>query len=370
MKKEETAAKKTHQHGGSPACDFERLGIVPRPVTDFSVNINPLGPPQAVIDAWPELSGAVTTYPSIDGDGVRRFYETRFALPRESVLPGNGSIELIYLLPRALNLKRVLVLAPSFHDYQRAASIAGTEVVAIPFAEENGFGALSETQLEKHLAAVDAVCIGNPNNPTGTVFLRELFLYLADKYPEKWFMVDEAFVQFVENMDEVTLITSRYLKNNIIIFHSLTKFYALPGLRLGAAISHPDTIARLMQKKEPWTVNGIAEKVAGILLNCGDYETRTRKIVCSEQERVFHRLNQTPGFRIFPPTANFCLAQWTGVGGLDNLLKTLLSNGLYVRDCRNFPGLAQNFFRFGIGMPADNDRLMDVLVDFAGGTHG
>ena len=120
-------------HGGHPGQTFERLGLPPRPVTDFSVNVNPLGPPWSVRKAWPGLISEVSRYPTLDGDGVRAFYRKRFNLPGECVLPGNGSTELIYLVPRALKIKRAGIMQPCFQEYERALRLGGAEVFSVPF---------------------------------------------------------------------------------------------------------------------------------------------------------------------------------------------------------------------------------------------
>ncbi len=351
-----------HRHGGAPEYDFRRLDIPPRPVVDFSVNVNALGPPPEVIDRWNELAAEIASYPSIDGEGVRRFYQHKFKLPPECVLPGNGSVELIYLVPRALRLGHVAVLSPSFYEYVRAARLAGAQVSFIRLSAENDFALPPLQELEKHLSGAQALFLGNPNNPTGTLIPRDVILQLAERHPDKWFLVDEAFIQFVENSASYTLMRSEYLRPNVVVFHSLTKFYALSGLRMGAALGHPATISRLRAFKEPWSVNAVAERVAGVLCRCRDYEAKTRRLVSQERQRLFHNLKEMPGIQIFAPVANFFLARWTATGNLDDLLRGLLSRGFYVRDCRNFPGLEENYFRFAIRQPHENDRLVKNLV--------
>ena len=351
-----------HCHGGSPKYDFRRLGLKSRPVIDFSVNINPLGPPRRIIKEWNRMALEIAHYPSIDGKGIRKFYQKRFGLDPDSILPGNGSIELFYLIPRAIHLQRVAVISPSFHDYVRAVRLAKGEVFSFPLSVETEFAPPSIYELEKLLMKTDALFLGNPNNPTGTVFPAEVLFQLAYRYPNKWLLVDEAFIQFVENSDQITLMTRRKLRPNMLIFHSLTKFYALAGLRIGAVIGHPSTISRLRAFKEPWTINSVAEKVAGILLRCRDYEERTHKLVSLEKQRLYSRLREIHGIKTFVPTANFLLVQWLATDSLDELLRDLLLRGFYVRDCRNFLGLEQNFFRFAIRTPSDNDRLIDAIA--------
>jgi threonine-phosphate decarboxylase len=359
-----------HRHGGIPEHDFRRLNIKPRQVVDFSVNVNPLGPPSEITEGWSKLVGEIVHYPRIDALGVASFYRKKFHLPPNCVLPGNGAIESIYLVPRAFGFKRTAVISPSFHDYIRAARLAGSEVSLIPLSRDRNFEPPTLNDLKSRIAGTDAVFFGNPNNPTGTVFPGQMILSLAEAYPEKYFLVDEAFVQFVDGYEKITLMARRHLRPNVLAFHSLTKFYCLPGLRLGAVIGHPETLSRLRAFKEPWTVNAVAEKAASLLSSCRNFENKTRLFISQERHRLYERLRKTSGIRVFIPSANFFLIRWTATSNLDDLLRALLSRGLYVRDCRNFPGLEDNFFRFAIRHPAENDCLVDTIAAEAEGPNG
>jgi threonine-phosphate decarboxylase len=364
--KNPSAEEWPHRHGGNPIEDFKRLKIQPRSVVDFSININPFGPPTEVTNHWDGLAEEIVHYPSVDGEGIVQFYRKVFDLTEDCILPGNGSIEHIYLVPRALGFRRVAIPTPSFHDYERAARRTGAEVSSIPLAMDNDSFTLSLQVLNEQIAETDAVFVGNPNNPTGTLSHPEDFLELARRNPDKFFLIDEAFIQFIENFELITLMNRKKLRPNILVFHSLTKFYSMPGLRLGAVLGHPETIARLRAFKEPWTINAVAEKIAGILSGCGDFEKKTRHFISGERRRVFSRLKPMAGLKLFDTTANFFLAQWRATPDLDDLLRALLSKGLYMRDCRNFPGLEDNFFRFAIRKESENDRLIDAIARTTG----
>ena len=350
-----------HIHGGDPERELKRLGLGGREVLDFSVNVSPLGVPPEIRAIWNELFEEVELYPSVDGQGVVRYYQQRFDLDPERLLAGNGSTEFIYLTPRALDLQKVVVINPSFHDYTRASLAAGAELTSVELKVENGFAPPDFTVLEEALHSADAMFFGNPNNPTGTVFPRPLLLDLATAFPNKWLLVDEAFVQFLDQAEAVSLIGQEPPPLNIIIFHSLTKFFALPGLRLGAVISHPDTISRIRPLKEPWSVNRIAEKVALQLISSAEYEQQLSQLIRQERSKVFGRLQDINGFQVFEPSANFLLARWTQTSQLDDLLHFLLSSGIHLRDCRNFPGLEDNFFRMAIRQPEENDHLLSLM---------
>ncbi len=350
-----------HIHGGNPEHNFERLGIPQYKVLDFSVNVSPLGPPRIIYKNWNRLGGEIVKYPSLDGNGVSCYYEKRFDLNKENILSGNGSSECLYLVPRALGFSKVGIITPSFYDYERSCRLTGAKIIEMALSQENSFSAHEYEHLAECLKQVDALILGNPNNPTCTLYQPEILLKLAKQFPEKWILVDEAFIQFVDNCEERSLIRPDRIRRNLLIFHSLTKFYDIPGIRLGCVIGHPKTIQTLKKVKEPWTINGIAEKTASLLINCDDYENQLIRLIRKEKERFFNNLDGIDGIRLYPSETNFILAQWTASKNLDDLLRILLSNGLHVRDCRNFRQLEDNFFRFAIRKGVENIRLISQI---------
>lgn len=335
-----------HQHGGHPDLDCKRLGIVARDVLDFSVNVSPLGLPVPIRELWDGLVLENEHYPTPQGEGVKAFYRSHFDLSEDCVLAGNGSIDLIYDVPRILGVTRASVPQPSFHDYTRSCQVCDVEI------RHDVLGCLD---------GCDAYFIGNPNNPTGKLTPAQELLSLADANPSVSFFVDEAFIQFVDDADRYSLLRSDRLRDNIIVFHSLTKVYALPGLRIGACVSTPETIRRLEAKRPPWMVSRIAERVAGALASCGEYEADLFSMVRAERERIYGVLEQLPAYQPVPGNANFLLVQWKASEDLDDLLRALLRQGLYVRDCRNFATLEDNWFRIAIRRPEENDRLLEAL---------
>ena len=187
-----------HQHGGTPGRDQVRFNLPPGPVLDFSVNLNCLGPPQVVHEKWMDLLPVVENYPGVESGGLARFYGERFGIPGASFLGGNGSTEMIYLALRVLRPKRLLVLTPSYHDYERAARLSGSIVTRFPLSSEKGFALPGGDALAGALRDVDAIFLGRPNNPTGGLIPKKTILDLAATFPGKWFFIDEAFIQFPE----------------------------------------------------------------------------------------------------------------------------------------------------------------------------
>jgi len=356
----------TYRHGGNPSGDLSRFNLQPRSVIDFSTSLNPLGAPPVITDHWPELIDAVKEYPSIEGDGITDFYRTRFGLSDKNILAGNGSTEIIYLIPRSLRLKQVVILTPSFHDYERAALLSGAKVIRVPLLNDGSSFRIDMERLVEALKISDAVWLAMPNNPTADLFPKEMINVLASGFPDKWFIIDEAFIQFSDNWEEEGFITGE-MKPNMLVIHSLTKFYALAGLRMGGLIGHEDVISRIRKSKEPWTINGVADRAALLLKECEGYERESRAYVSRERDRIIKRLKASDGIMPFPSTTNFILCRWTGTRDLDDLQRHLLANGMYVRDCRNFPGLKDNYFRIGLRTREENDQLTSLISSYPGG---
>lgn len=352
-----------HRHGGAPQLDMDRLGASHGPVLDFSVNLNPLGPPAIIKEKWQDLFEGIEPYPSVQGDGVAHYYRARYGISPDNFLAGNGSTELIYLIPRVLRFKFVAVLAPSFHDYERASYLTGAKVVRYPLSPRDDFAFPAEEQLIELLKKVDALWVARPNNPTGNLFSMELILKCARMFPEKWFIIDEAFIQFLDDWKSDSFLAAKP-RPNILVLNSLTKFYAIAGLRLGGLMGSEPAVSRLKNAKEPWTINGIADRVASLLIQCADYDDDTRAAVREEKGRVFTGLKNLDGVIPFSASANYILCRWVKTEDLDDLLGYLLRNGVYVRDCRNFPGLDKNFFRMGLKKSDDNDRLLSLISSF------
>jgi threonine-phosphate decarboxylase len=211
------------------------------------------------------------------------------------------------------------------------------------------------------LRDADALFIANPTNPTGTTYAAASILRLAETYSDKWFIIDEAYGRFVGKPDEASLLRPECIAHNVLVISSLTELFALPGLRMGCVVGHPDTVAWLRTYTEPWTVNTIADRVAARLVECTEYERQAVELVRSERVRVFQALGRIPGVVPFEPTANFVLARWSATPDLDDLLRALLNEGCYVRDCRDFPGLEDGYFRVAIRSPEQNDWLVSSI---------
>ena len=353
-------SEKGYIHGGNYESEFKRLGVLPKEIIDFSVNINPLGPPPIIKNIWNSLFDEVKKYPSQNGIGVKNYYKDMFGISSDNVLPGNGSTELIYFVMRRLSLKNIVVVSPSFNDYSRAASISGIKIIDVPTNSENNFAMPPINLINKKLNYADAIFIGHPNNPTGAIFSKDELLFLSKNNPQKWILLDEAFIQFVDNYEEQSFLESN-IPSNIILFHSLTKYYTLPGLRLGAVIANNKLISKLENDKPLWSINRPAEILVEHLRSCKSFVEKSEQYFSAERKRIFAEYSNLAGIKIFPTNSNFFLAHWSATNNLDDLQRELLKNGLYVRDARNFKHLSDNYFRFAILSKSENKKLFTTI---------
>lgn len=356
---------KTPKHGGNIRCLARAAGLAESQILDFSANINPLGPPEwlrPVISA--RLSG-VAQYPDPDCTALARAFGARWGLSPDEVLFGNGSTEILYLIPRAFDKKRAVVAVPAYADYASACELAGLPVEKCLLREEEGF-ALNIAALEGCLRKDDLVFIGRPNNPTGLCVEAQALRELGRRHPEALFVIDEAFADFVDGPDHMSRLVSER-PANVICLGSLTKFYAIPGLRLGFAAARPGLISSLRALMPPWSVNSLAQAAGEAALCDRDYEEESRRYVSAHRAALKGRLEKITGMFVYPGQANFLLVRLDrGEPDAAALAGRLLQKGIAVRLCGNFDGLDNRFFRVAVRTEEENERLCMVLEKVLG----
>ncbi|MDK2847085.1 MAG: hypothetical protein PWP34_438 [Desulfuromonadales bacterium] len=349
------------RHGGHLRQLAITAGLNPEALLDFSANINPLGPPEWLRS---RISGSISSlvhYPDPEGQALIDAACRRYSVNAEEVLIGNGSTELFYLLPQALEVRHALIPVPSYVDYATAAGIAGLTIHTLPLAAGNGFcldfEAL-ETALKELRDTPVMVPLGQPNNPTGRSFDARRLRHLARRFPKATFVVDEAFADFVENFDSLTVNRPA----NVVVMLSLTKIFAIPGLRLGVAVAAPSTVRKVKSLQPPWSVNTIAQRVGEAALLDTAYTQQTRAAVSTLREELRCHLEQVPFLTVFPGEANFLLVRCDRTS-LDarTLAGRLLKRGLAIRVCDNFDGLDERFFRVAVRTEPENRKLVEAL---------
>jgi threonine-phosphate decarboxylase len=339
-------------HGGNAHVLANNYG---KKIIDFSANINPVGLPKNINKIIADTSEYIPRYPDPDYEDILLKISDYWKIPKECILLGNGSVELIYLIASALKPKKALINVPTFSEYERAVRLWGSEVVYRILREEDAFDLIKKKEI---IADMEFIC--NPNNPTGNLLIRKNSSLLKDS--KHMLVVDEAFMDFVSNEGEYSLISEAVNNKNLIVLRTFTKIFAIPGLRIGYLISHRSTISKLKKYIVPWNINIVAQKVVESLLGNSDYIMKTQKTVIDERKFLADGLNKINGLKAFPSTANYLLLKLLKGKMSSTLLREkLLSRGLLVRNCNNFRGLNNRYFRIAVRTRSENKLLLKAL---------
>lgn len=351
------------KHGGNLRHLESIAGIPSEQMLDFSANINPMGPPEWLRSVVSSTLGNVVHYPDPDCSRLVKAVCQRYGVPEDEVLIGNGSTEIIYLIPRALDLPRVVVPVPTYADYLTYADSAGLTVDTMLLPESAGFE-LDLDALSASLRGGELVFLCQPNNPTGLLFDSEELRRLASTHPSTFFVVDEAFRDFVEDMDSLT--SSRPW--NVIVLLSLTKIFAIPGIRLGCALADPELVDSIRRLQPFWSVNVIAQVVGEAALRDEQYVERSRTFVGEQRLGLSDELKSIGGLTVYPGQANFLFVRIDRSDtDAPTLASRLLRHGIAIRVCDNFEGLDKRFFRVAVRTADENGRLCDALRRVLGG---
>jgi threonine-phosphate decarboxylase len=350
-------------HGGDVGRWASSAGIPASDLVDFSASINPLGPPAGARAAFTRSYGDIARYPPPYADRLKIALARRHGMHPAEVLVGNGSTQLIYLLCAALRPRLALIVGPAFSEYANALSLAGARVRYLAFAADENF----QFSPVRFMAAWEQDCdiafLANPNSVTGQLVPKTTVEKIAQAalISRRLTVIDEAFIDFIESESVTALVRENpYL----LVLRSLTKYYALPGLRLGYLLGQARRIAQLVKHQEPWSVNTAAANVALACLGDRQFALKTEQWLMKERAFLSKQLMKLRGFQPVPSCANFLLVKIAGGGDALTLRSFLLSRRILIRPCDSFRGLGRDYFRVAIRRRADNLRLVGALRDW------
>ncbi|MBN2115528.1 MAG: histidinol-phosphate aminotransferase family protein [Anaerolineales bacterium] len=339
-------------HGAFDFAELERLGLDPDAVLDFSVNSNPFGPAPLVREAI--RSTPLERYPDRESIALRRALSKQLDVLPEQILAGNGAAELIQLTAFAClqQGEHALVVGPTFGEYERCIWLAGGILHHWRAVPENGFIPDLE-EIEKTLTArkMRLAFICNPNNPTGQVIPLQAVEKWSRTFPDTLFVVDEAYLAFVPGMYSVVSLH----RKNILILRSMTKDYALAGLRLGYAVGDENVIAALADLRPAWNVNALAQAAGLAALQDETCLSDGLRKLQSEKEALVSGLKEL-GYEPVPSQTHYFLLP---VEEGARFRRKLLKKGILVRDCASF-GLP-SFIRIATRTSEENARLLHAM---------
>jgi len=348
-----------HEHGGNVFAIARTLGVPPEKIMDFSASINPLGMAPGVRDALAGCLDRLLHYPDKRATELREALAAYHGVSADEIAVANGSTELIHLLPRVFGGKRGLIVAPAFAEYALALERSGWEIDYLTLASGDDF-ALPLPRLQEKLGqGCDMLFVCNPGNPTGALIPKPQMERVIELCRESgtFLVLDEAFVDFCEAESAKHLIRQ---SERAILLRSMTKFFAIPGLRLGYAVAAARTIEAVAALQDPWSVNTAAQVAGMASLADAGYCGCSRDYIDGERERLAADLAAIPGLKVFPARANYLLVEMPG-GGAAQLRERLVQKGMLIRDCGNFQGLDGRFFRVAVRLRAENELLVESL---------
>ncbi len=348
------------KHGGNLQAAYLRWGRTPAEYLDFSASINPLGPSARVQECIKSKLSLIGQYPEPEGEGLTRNLAQYLGIDNTNLVLGNGAAELIYLIGRMFCQERILLLAPCFAEY--GAGIDKPVLKRIGLNPEDSFQ-LPIEELSKNISSRDLLFIANPNNPTGNLFDKEDLLIILQKARENEAMliVDEAFIDFVGD-DTHSLRFLACSAHNLIVIGSMTKFFALPGLRLGYAVARSETIARMEYYLPPWRINNLALVAGHACIEDKEYISKTLKLVKKERESLSRGLQGIGGFKVYPGQANYLLVCIEDRAITAQALQEKLGpEGIMIRTADSFHNLSPFHFRLAVRSQEDNNILINVM---------
>ncbi len=354
-----------HFHGS----DLEKIekiyGIKKEEIVSFSANVNPLGISDRLRSTLSEHLDVITGYPDREYTSLRKVIAAYCGSEYENIIVGNGSTELISLFIQIEHPKKALIVGPTYSEYEREVSLGGGTSLYFPLKEEDNFVLDHESLASQLNESIDLLIMCNPNNPTSTCISRRTMRKILDacKLNDIFVMVDETYIEFTSNYDEVSSIPLTQYYNNIIILRGISKFFAAPGLRLGYGITgNRDLIKAINSRKNPWTINSLAEAAGRLMFTDEEYIQNTKDLISRERSRVTDALSKIKGLKVYEPSANFVLVRIESEHiSADILFDACIRERMMIRNCCTFPFLDNKYFRICFMKPEMNDRLLSVI---------
>lgn len=361
-------------HGGDVWKAASLYGMEVEELLDFSANLNPLGPPRAVVDLLEKRARMIAYYPAPHGREFKEALCMSKGLSPTRVIVGNGAAELIYLFFAAIRPGRVLIVAPTFTTYARAAKAVGSLVDHFILNPDDDFGLPIKEVVRQLEVGYQAVVLCNPNNPTGRLYSTQEVAVLVKAAVRRgvFTLVDESFFGLVSDSDLKAASAESALSlalqqsgDSVFLLSSMTKVFALPGLRLGYGIGPSELIAAMEKLRDPWSVNTLAQHAGRLCLEEHSYVSQSVLEIARAREVLVKGLSAIPGITVFPAAANFVLCRLNQEGvTAANLEERLARKGILIRTCMDFVGLDERYFRVAVRKAEENELLVKVLRRF------
>lgn len=349
-------------HGGN-IYKLQREGK--KDILDYSSNINPLGVPESLKKAVSENFSLLTRYPDINYTELRESIGKYNNISPENIIAGNGATEVLFLYIKALKPKKVLIAAPTFAEYERAVKNAECEIDFFELKEEDNF-ILNKDKFIQKAVNYNLAVICNPNNPTGKFISKEIIFEINENLKKSGtkLFIDECFIEFISGWEEKT--SALFKSENIFILRALTKFFALPGLRLGYGICFDKKITeKINEIREPWSVNGFADLAGKVILNDIEYIKNSEKWILEERKYFTDSLKEiekSGRIKVYDTETNFILIKLFEMTS-EEFKSRMEEKNILVRNCSNFKFLDNSFIRLAIKDREKNQKVIEAVKE-------
>jgi len=350
-------------HGGNIYDTARRLGCLTRDIIDMSSNMNPLGPPPGLLDYLAENIAAATQLPEVDSTEITQNFAAYLDVDAQHLLAGNGTTQFIYSIPQVLETRRALIVGPTYSDYADACSLNHVFYSMVTASESADFRP-DLGRITNSLGRADTIFMCNPNNPTGSLIPKAELLSLCSSHPQKRFIIDESYLPFVNDGDKKSMINAGF--ENVIVLLSISKIFAIPGLRIGFVAATDNTIEKFRQYRLPWSVNGLAHKAVNYLTArkhlTDSFIRKTREFINIQREEFDKAFRNIYELKLYPSFAPYFLVRMPPWISVDSVCAGLANDKILIRNCSNFTGLSDRFIRISLKAPETNRMLAEKLV--------
>ncbi len=346
---------KLPEHGANPHRLYEQAGKkLPSEIIDFSENVHPFGPPVFLKEQWADFFDLLASYPDPQAEPFRSKAAEYHGVGKQQIAAGNGAAEVFTWLARRYRNKRVLLVEPAFSEYRSTLESENAQIMEINLRPENNWQ-LQLDEVEKQAAHCDAFYVCNPHNPTGRLLNLSVLSEIAELCKGNCeLVIDEAFIDFVGEHASFAPLLKTY--PHVIIVRSMTKMYALAGLRLGYAIAEAGIIRELTGSRAHWNVNGLAAAAGARCFSEEPYRERVIAAAVSERVKMETYLEAT-GCTFVPSTANFLCFQLPNPKLSEPFFHAMLEAGIVLRHTYSFKGMDGQWFRIGMKSASAMERL-------------
>lgn len=333
-------------------------------IVDFSSNINPLGPSETAKQYLIDHMELISSYPDTDYVNLKKEIADYINLDMDDLLLFNGTTEGLINYIKLINPMNSLILSPCYSEYENELNKISSKIFYYNLLEENNF----EIDLDKLISIINRFNIelfifANPNNPTGTILDKDQIEKLLTNTRCK-ILIDETYIEFTDQEKfSASSLCKKY--ENLIVLRGLSKFFAMPGIRLGYSINSSKNLKDMISNKQMlWNINILAAILAEKSFADKEYRKSVFDFISEQRQEIFSRLDKIKDIKYYKSYGNFILCKILNDKKSKDLRDYLLTKAMVIRDCSNFNNLDEKYFRFCILNDKENKKLLDHIEEY------